>query len=110
MMGDGLNDMGAIAAAEVGVTYGGATDAALKFADVVLRTRDLSRIDYLFDLVETTGKAARRGLALSLGYNLIAVSLSLAGQIGPLTAAILMPLSSLSVVGISAWTFREGGS
>ncbi|CAM2007522.1 heavy metal translocating P-type ATPase [Acanthopleuribacter pedis] len=107
MVGDGLNDMGALAAADVGVTHALGTGAALEFADVVLRRRDLTGIDSLFDLADRVKAATRRGLALSLGYNTVAVALSLAGLIGPLIAAVLMPLSSLSVIAVSAWTLRQ---
>ncbi len=107
MVGDGLNDMGALAAADIGVTHALGTGAALEFADVVLRRRDLTAIDQLFDLAARVKRATRRGLTLSLGYNLVAVSLSLAGLIGPLIAAVLMPLSSLSVIAVSAWTLRQ---
>ncbi len=110
MAGDGLNDMGALAAATVGVTHGEASDAALKFADVVLQGRETGRIAALYGLAVTARRAVRRGVAVSLTYNTAAVSLTLAGLIGPLAAAILMPLSSLSLIALTAWTFRRSAA
>ncbi|MDJ0835133.1 MAG: heavy metal translocating P-type ATPase [Acidobacteriota bacterium] len=106
MAGDGLNDMGALAAAGVAVTHDEASRAAVHFADVVLQGRDIGRIQHLFTLAKVTRTATYAGYALSLTYNAAAVSLALAGLIGPLTAAILMPLSSLTLIGLIAVIFR----
>ena len=107
MAGDGLNDMGALAAAGVGVTHDQATGAALKFADVILKGRDISRIGALIPIARAAESAVKRGIKLSLFYNLIAITLTLSGLIGPLMAAVLMPLSSLSMVGAVALTFKR---
>jgi Cu2+-exporting ATPase len=107
MVGDGLNDMGALAAAHVGITHSHASGAALNFADVVLGKPSLDRIETLFSLIRAGKRANRRAVVISLGYNLTAISLAWAGLIGPLTAAILMPLSSLSVVAVTAWSLRS---
>lgn len=107
MAGDGLNDMGALAASGVAVTHDQASDAAIKFADVIFQGRDMGRLAALPHLASTIRGAVRRSIVLSLAYNAVAVSLSLAGLIGPLIAAILMPLSSLSMIGMTAWTFRR---
>ena len=106
MAGDGLNDMGALAAAGVGLTHDGASGSALKFSDIILRGPDLSRVSQVFDLARTAARARRRGMVVSLAYNILAVCLSLAGWISPLLAALLMPLSSLSMIGLVALSFR----
>ncbi len=107
MAGDGLNDMGALAASGVAVTHDEASDAAIKFADVIFQGRDMGRLAALPGLAGSVKIAVRRSIVLSLTYNAVAVSLSLTGLIGPLIAAILMPLSSLSMIGMTAWTFRR---
>ena len=108
MIGDGLNDMGALAAADLGFTHDGATGAALEFADVIFRDARLDRLPALWRLAAVSIRAERRGLAVSLLYNAVAVTLVLTGHIGPLQAALLMPLSSLSMLAVVAATFRAG--
>lgn len=107
MMGDGLNDMGALAAANVSFTHAKGSSAALQFADVIFANRDLNGILLLRNLISQANRAQRLGFYFSLGYNLSAVGLALAGMIGPLTAAILMPLSSLTLVGITYLHFLK---
>lgn len=105
MVGDGFNDMGALARAAVGVTHAQGSEAALRFANVIFRDRDMSRLAALFHLAETTRLAVGLGILLSLLYNLLAVVLAVRGTIGPLGAALLMPLSSLSLLGLLALVF-----
>jgi len=101
MMGDGLNDMGALAAAPVSFTHVHGSNAALQFSDVIFSTRDLSGLHKVIQLVHRAKTSQRRGFLFSLGYNAVAVLLALGGVIGPLLAAILMPLSSLTLLGIT---------
>ncbi len=106
MVGDGFNDMGALARASVGVTHAAGAEAALRFADVIFRDRELGRLAGLFALADTNELAVRLGTVLSLAYNLIAVVLAVQGAIGPLGAALLMPLSSLSLLGLLLLVFH----
>jgi len=107
MAGDGLNDMGALAASGVAVTHDEASHAAIKFADVIFQGRDMGRLAVLPHLACAVRGAVRYSIALSLAYNAVAVSLALTGLIGPLIAAVLMPVSSLSMIAMTAWTFRR---
>jgi Cu2+-exporting ATPase len=101
MVGDGVNDAAALALADVGVAVQGGTGASVVAADIVLTRPGLG------PLVDTLGGARRllgvvwRNLAFSLVYNIVGASLALAGLVGPLVAAVLMPVSSLTVIGSS---------
>ncbi len=98
MVGDGVNDAAALALADVGVAVQGGMGASIVASDIVL-TRDGVRP--LLDIMDGARRLRgiiRRNISFSLVYNVGASSLALAGFVGPLLAAVLMPLSSLIVV------------
>jgi Cu2+-exporting ATPase len=101
MVGDGANDAAALAAADVGVAVHGGAEASLAAADVFFTTEGLDRIEQLIDGSRATMGVIRGNLGVSLGYNLVAGTLAIAGVINPLLAAVLMPISSLTVVTLS---------
>lgn len=97
MVGDGLNDTAALAAAHVSISPASALDAARVASDIVLLGQDIAPIA---DAARISRQATRRmieNFLISGGYNIIAVPLALIGHATPLAAALAMSLSSITV-------------
>ena len=98
MVGDGVNDAAAIAAATVGVGVSGGAEACLAAADVYLSKPGVAALGELADGAQRTLRVIRQGLGLSLAWNVVGAGLAVAGLVTPLVAAVAMPLSSVCVV------------
>ena len=102
MVGDGVNDAAAMALADVGVAVHGGAGASILAADVVLTREGLGSLLGLLGGSRRLLMVVWRNLGFSLVYNLIGAGLALVGLVGPLLAAALMPISSLTVILSSA--------
>lgn len=102
MVGDGVNDAAALALADVGVAVHGGTGATIVAADIVLTRDGVAPLIDVLDGARRLRRVVRRNTVFSLLYNITASSLAVAGVVGPLLSAVLMPVSSLIVVLSSA--------
>lgn len=105
MVGDGVNDAAAIAAATVGVGVHGGAEASMSAADVYLARPGLGPLVELVEGAHRTMLVIRNNIIFSVAYNTLGATLALLGILDPLIAAVLMPMSSLSVV-LTSWRGR----
>lgn len=109
MTGDGLNDAGALMQADVALTV---ADKAYHFSpasDAVLEAGQFGRLANFIGFTQTALNIVKISFAISFLYNIVGISFAITGNLSPVVAAILMPVSSVSVVAFATFVTRLMG-
>ena len=102
MIGDGLNDAGALQQSNVGVTLADDINNFTPSCDAILDAKKLSSLPSILKLARSAQWIIRMSFAISIFYNLIGLYFATQGLLKPVSAAILMPCSTLSIVIITS--------
>lgn len=98
MVGDGLNDAGALAQSNIGISISENVNVFSPACDAILDAGEFKKLNYFLKLSQKSITTIKMSFALSLLYNVVGLSFAITGNLQPLVAAIIMPLSTVTIV------------
>ena len=111
MVGDGLNDAGALAQSHLGLSISENINVFSPACDGILDAKNFTKIDKFLNLSKNGRKTIYMSFGLSLLYNVVGLTYAVFGLLSPLVAAIIMPLSTVTIISfvtlMSNWFARS---